>query len=240
MNEMKGKQLNVNELHDPTRRAFIKNIGITASVILLGRFGIHSIVWASSEKKILKMILVDYEKCTGCRTCETVCSSYNNPVTVNGETLPGLGNPVYSKIRVVSFNPDVDVPNVCAMCPDAPCVNVCPVEPDPKTGRRALYRNETTLTIQNDPHRCIGCGSCAKACFEQRRGVIMLDPQTGKPDGICNLCNGDPQCVKWCPVDALSYVEVRPERKFYGLSPEKIAAELAQKWYGIKEVGGLK
>jgi hypothetical protein len=52
--------------------------------------------------------------------------------------LPGLGNPRYSNIRVESFNPAVDVPNVCAMCADTPCVNACPVEPDPKTGRRGL------------------------------------------------------------------------------------------------------
>jgi hypothetical protein len=46
--------------------------------------------------------------------------------------------------------------------------------------------------------------------------------------------------VKQCPVGALSYVEVRPDRKFYGLSPEKIAAELARNWYGTADLGGLK
>lgn len=225
----------MNEMRVFTRREFIRTLGISAALVFAGRLGIHSIAWAEAEKKTLRMILVDYSKCTGCRTCEAVCSSYNNPVTINGEKLPGIGNPVHSNIRVESFNPDVDIPNVCAMCPDTPCVKACPIEPDPKTGRRALYRDEKTLTIKNDPDRCIGCGSCAKACAEQRTGVIMLDSQTGKPKGICTLCGGDPQCVKWCPFNALSYVEVVPDRKFYGLSPEKIAKELSMKWYGITD-----
>lgn len=40
------------------------------------------------------MVLVDYKKCTGCRTFESVCSAYNNPIRINVETLLGLGNPV--------------------------------------------------------------------------------------------------------------------------------------------------
>lgn len=223
-----------------SRREFIKVAGAGAALLLAGKFGIHSIAWADSKKKNLKMVLVDYSQCTGCRTCEAVCSAYHNPVKVNGESLPGLGNPVYSRIRVHSFNPDVDVPNVCNMCPDAPCVKACPVKPDPKTGRKAIYRDSLTQTIQTDHNRCIACGSCAKACLEQRTGVIDLDPKTGKPRPTCDLCGGDPQCVKHCPFNALSFVEVKTDRKFYGKSPKKIATELSKKWYGVSELGGVK
>ena len=162
------------ETHGPderenlTRREFIRGIGIGGgALVLLGRFGIHATAWADSANPVLKMVLVDYGKCTGCRTCEAVCSSHNRPLTIAGEELPGLGNPRYSNIRVESFNPDVDVPNVCAMCADTPCVNACPVEPDSKTGRRALFRDESTHTIRNDPVRCTSCGSCAEACSSQ-------------------------------------------------------------------------
>jgi anaerobic carbon-monoxide dehydrogenase iron sulfur subunit len=241
MHREKRETYGPNERANLTRREFLKGIGMGGGVlVLLGGFGIHAAAWADSGNLPLKMVLVDYSKCTGCRTCEAACSSHNRPVTIEGEQLPGLGNPRYSNIRVESFNPDVDVPNVCAMCADTPCVNACPVEPDPKTGRRALYRDEATQTIRNDPDRCTGCGSCAEACAAQRTGVISPDPQTGRPERICTLCGGDPQCVKMCPFEALSYVEVRADGKFYGLAPEKIAAELAKNWYGTADFGGLR
>lgn len=237
----RGKSHGPGEEGNLSRREFLKGIGIGGgALVVLGGFGIHGAAWADSGNPSLKMVLVDYSKCTGCRTCEAACSMHNRTVTIDGEELPGLGNPRYSNIRVESFNPDVDVPNVCAMCADTPCVNACPVDPDPKTGRRALYRDGATQTIRNDPERCTGCGSCAEACTAKRTGVIIPDPQTGRPERICTLCGGDPQCVKMCPFEALSYVEVRPDGKFYGLAPEKIAAELSKNWYGTADLGGLR
>jgi Fe-S-cluster-containing hydrogenase component 2 len=216
------------------RRDFLKVTALAGgSLVLLGRFGVLGAAWAGAGDSVLKMVLVDFEKCTGCRTCETVCSSFNRKVKVGGETLAGLGNPFYSNIWVHRFNPEVDVPIVCAMCPDSPCVNACPVEPDSKTGRRALYRDENTGTIQNDPRRCIACSSCVEACANQRTGIIRMDPQRDKPMGFCTLCGGDPQCVKLCPFEALSLVEVRKDRKFYGLGPDRIAAQLTKDWYKI-------
>jgi len=230
------------ETHGPderisiTRREFIKGIGIGGgAVVLFGQFGINAAAWALSGDPQLKMVLVDYARCTGCRTCEAACSSRNWPVSIAGKELPGLGNPRFANIRVQSFNPDVDVPNVCAMCADTPCVKACPVEPDARTGRRALYRDQATHTVHNDPGRCIGCRSCARACAAQRTGVIIPNPATGKPERMCTLCGDDPQCVKRCPFGALSYVEVRRDRKFYGRGPEKIAVELAKGWYGTAD-----
>jgi Fe-S-cluster-containing dehydrogenase component len=232
---------NAHEWLSLTRRDFIKGVGLgSGAIVLLGQFGIQGLAWALEGEPQLKMVLVDYTKCTGCRTCETACSARNRPVAIAGKELPGLGNPRFANIRVHSFNPDVDVPSVCSMCSDTPCVKACPVNPDAKTGRRALYRDQTTHTIHNDPNRCIGCQSCAKACAKERTGVITPNAVTGKPERMCTLCGGDPQCVKLCPFGALSYVEVRSDRKFYGLGPEKIAAELAKGWYGTAEFGGMK
>ncbi|MRR59007.1 MAG: 4Fe-4S dicluster domain-containing protein [Deltaproteobacteria bacterium] len=241
MNGEKKESCGPDEGASLTRREFIKGVGIGGgALVLLGQFGIHAAAWALSGVPALKMVVVDYAKCTGCRTCEASCSSRNRPATIDGRELPGLGNPRYANIRIHSFNPDVDIPNVCAMCADTPCVKACPVDPDAGSGRRALYREQTTHTIRNDPGRCIGCRSCAKACAGQRTGVITPNPATGKPERMCTLCGGDPQCVKRCPFGALSYVEVRRDRKFYGLGPEKIAAELAKGWYGTAEFGGMK
>ncbi|MGD9270308.1 MAG: 4Fe-4S binding protein, partial [Syntrophobacterales bacterium] len=128
------------ELPQWSRRKFMKTALGSGAMVLLGQFGIFRLASAQQgEKNVLTMIVVDYSKCTGCRTCETVCSAFNNQQTVNGETLNGLGNPDLANIRVYGYNPDVDVPAVCAMCPDSPCIEACPVDPDPKTGWKALY-----------------------------------------------------------------------------------------------------
>lgn len=214
-----------------TRRKFIQTIALGGGALFLSNsWGIFSVAHAGEGKTEYTMILVDYNKCTGCRTCETVCSAYNHPKEVSGELLNGAGNPYLSNIKVYGFNPDVDVPAVCAMCPDNPCIEACPVDPDPATGRRALYRDSKTLAITNDPDRCIGCGSCAEAC---RVGVIVPHPETAKPERMCTLCNGEPQCVKYCPFGALSQVKVDTSLKFYAMKPDQIAEKLIDEWYGV-------
>ncbi len=194
--------------------------------------------WNVDKKGVLRGIVVDYDKCTGCRTCEAACSASNHKVWINGEEMEGLGNLWLANIRVHRFNPDVDVPNVCQNCPDAPCIAACPIEPDPVTGRKALYRDEEYQTIKCDTDRCIGCGSCALACATERGGVIIPNPDTGSPERMCTLCSGDPHCVKACPYGALSLVEVDTNREFFGMSPKEIAEELMKKYYkiDIKEV----
>ena len=216
-----------------SRRDFIKQMALGGgAVVIFGNLGLlHLSSVRAQEGVTYRMIAVDLKKCTGCRTCEAACSAYNHKERVNGEVLDGLGNPYLTNIRVHLFNPDVDVPAVCAICPDNPCIQACPVEPHLETGRRALYRDEQTGAIKNDLERCIACGSCAKACREQRVGVIYPNPETNKPERMCTLCDGDPQCVKHCPYDALSYVQADLGIEFYGKSPELIAAELARRWY---------
>jgi len=220
-----------------SRRDFLRNVALgTGATLLFSNFSL--VTWHIDEKGILKGIVVDYDKCTGCRTCATACSASNHRVLIDGEEVPGLGNPWLANIRVHRFNPDVDVPNVCQMCPDAPCIAACPVEPDPGTGRKALYRDEEQHTIKCDTDRCIGCSSCAITCATERAGVIIPNPETGSPERMCTLCNGDPQCVKACPYGALSLVEVDTKREFYGMSPHEIASELMKKYYktGQEEV----
>jgi Fe-S-cluster-containing hydrogenase component 2 len=205
-------------------------VAIGGGGLLLSKgWGFFAVAQGASGEAEYSMILVDYGKCTGCRTCETVCSASNHPVAVGGEMLNGAGNPHLSNIKVYPFNPDVDVPAVCAMCPDNPCIEACPVDPDPVTGRRALYRDPKTQAITNDLARCIGCESCAESC---RVGVIKPNPGTAKPERMCTLCGGDPQCVKVCPFGALSQVMVDTGGEFYGLRPEEVADKLISTWYG--------
>jgi Fe-S-cluster-containing hydrogenase component 2 len=49
---------------------------------------------------------------------------------------------------------------------------------------------------------CTGCGTCVQAC---PFGMIALSSETGTAL-ICDLCGGDPSCVKRCATGAIAYV----------------------------------
>ena len=233
------KELVPSPLQD--RRAFIRTMAVGGLTVTFGGLIIPRLAAQTrgSRGPQYSMILVDFNKCTGCRTCEAVCAQYNHKVTIEGEELPGLGNPHLANIRVYQFNPDVDVPVVCVMCRDNPCIEACPVEED-EQGRRALYRDEETLAIRCDTDRCIACGSCAEACRTQRVGAIIPDRATNRPERMCTLCGGDPQCVKHCPYGALSHIVGGFDGKHYGVGPEVIAEELMLRWYGQPASEGVK
>jgi Fe-S-cluster-containing dehydrogenase component len=50
---------------------------------------------------------------------------------------------------------------------------------------------------------CIGCAACVDAC---PFGVATLHPVAGTAI-ICDLCGGDPACVKRCATGAIVYAE---------------------------------
>jgi len=213
-----------------SRKEFLRKLAVGAGgMVLLGNFGF--IFPFKSPNGEIKAIIVDFNKCAGCRTCETACSAYNYQVEVDGQMMKGLGNPDLSNIKVWHYNPDVDVPVTCFLCEDAPCIEACPIPPDPITGRKALYRDETFDTIKCDLDRCIGCEKCSKACHEKSGGVIFPNKDTGKPKRMCTLCDGDPQCVKYCPYGALQYLSVTPDMPLRNTSPEQIAEILIEKYY---------
>jgi Fe-S-cluster-containing hydrogenase component 2 len=60
---------------------------------------------------------------------------------------------------------------------------------------------ETGIIIVDDEH-CNGCAWCVEACDF---GSIQLHPET-KAAFVCDLCDGKPQCVEWCPEEALDFI----------------------------------
>lgn len=133
-----------------------------------------------------KVLVVDYEKCTGCRLCELVCSVKHT----------GSSNPARSRIRIAKWETEgVVVPVVCHQCQDAPCIAVCP------TSSRSRSKELGCTEIDYD--RCIGCKTCIAVC---PFGATSFDPVTKKVI-TCDLCDGNPMCVKFCSTGALSYVE---------------------------------
>ena len=133
-----------------------------------------------------KVLMIDYEKCTGCRLCELVCSVRHE----------GVSNPSRSRITVVKWEAEgIYIPMTCQQCEDAPCVAVCPV--------KALYHDEELGRVMIDYERCIGCRTCISVCPFGGMGFDWVAKRVIK----CDLCDGDPQCVRFCEVGALEYVE---------------------------------
>jgi Fe-S-cluster-containing dehydrogenase component len=67
----------------------------------------------------------------------------------------------------------------------------------------AISRSEATGALEIDQERCVGCKMCLMAC---PFGAPVVLPATGKMTK-CDLCQGDPECVKFCPEGALEYAE---------------------------------
>jgi Fe-S-cluster-containing hydrogenase component 2 len=67
--------------------------------------------------------------------------------------------------------------------------------------RDALTQDPETGVIHVDAELCDGCAWCIEACDF---GAISINPLT-KLAEMCDLCEDEdePQCVKWCPKDAL-------------------------------------
>jgi carbon-monoxide dehydrogenase iron sulfur subunit len=134
-------------------------------------------------------VLVSYpENCTGCRFCEMICSLYHE----------GVVNTKKARLRVHKPNIMKDVPLVCShciTCGERCCVKSCPEE--------AISIVDGIVTI--DEGLCTACGDCKKSC---PYGVIWI----GKTAHKCDLCGGDPICVKFCPSGALRFEEADGER----------------------------
>jgi len=87
-------------------------------------------------------------------------------------------------------------PVFCHQCQNAPCVHICP--------SGALNLNLEAGLVTYDEKRCIGCKMCLSAC---PLGALKVMPSRSQGPLIkCDLCQGDPQCVKWCATGALEWV----------------------------------
>ncbi len=127
-----------------------------------------------------------------------------------------------SRRRVVTFPGGVFIPLACLQCEDPICKMVCPVN--------AITKDEKTGAVITDQSKCIGCKLCMIAC---PFGAISIDPVT-KEVIRCDLCGGDPQCVKFCPTGALEYVKADT----YGITKRRASLEKVSKAVSI--VMGVK
>src|SRR5574340_422871 len=137
----------------------------------------------------MKKIIIHPEKCTGCRLCESICTLYNDRVN----------DPSRSRIRMVKKHSlGLSTPVVCLPCKKPPCSEVCPVN--------AIMKGSDGV-IKIDYVKCTACEACVSKC---PFGVMMaLRDKVVK----CELCGGDPQCVKYCITGAIEYGDIETETR---------------------------
>ena len=137
------------------------------------------------------IVFCDRSRCTGCRTCEMVCSGSKE----------GVFDPRGARIHVLQLDGGESKSYACVLCEGDPaCILSCP--------RHALSRDPQTMVIRVNQDQCDVCGRCIEAC---PYGAITpgLDE---KRIVVCDLCEGQdpPRCVSFCPSGALSFASLIP------------------------------
>lgn len=130
--------------------------------------------------------------CSRCRMCELICAFHHHQV----------GNPRRGRIRVIVLGKGEDIPVTCLNCEDPPCLKICP------TG--ALHRLQPEGMVTVNPDSCIGCAMCVNVCPV---GAVTIDPVEGTASK-CDLCQGDPQCVLYCPAKVLRLTDTEHQAHF--------------------------
>ncbi len=129
-------------------------------------------------------IKVDTPACTGCHLCEIVCSLYHE----------NLINPDKARIRIADkWDESLFVPHICQLCDSPDCVEAC--------GMSALSQDSDGI-IRVDMELCSGCEACVSACPHE---AIRWSNEFGRLY-VCDRCDGDPMCVKFCSVKALELI----------------------------------
>ncbi len=191
-----------------TRRDFLKSTG-------MGALGVTALTWlfpgCSTDKKsnvamfetASGVIIHESYKCTGCLLCESSCSMVND----------GKSSQTTARVKVsknMAYGPDgvnstwwknagtmgnfKMVADLCRQCEKPACALACP--------ENAIFMEEKVNAREVDPEKCVGCGTCTRAC---PWGIPTIDPETNVSTK-CVLCHGYSACVSVCPTGALSFV----------------------------------
>jgi formate dehydrogenase iron-sulfur subunit len=138
------------------------------------------------DRKITRRIVLDLDRCIGCRACGAACHVGHHDQT----------NLVPGRVDEIAI-----LPVHCRHCEEPACAKACP--------RGALYQAESGF-VRRAELLCVGCRTCSFAC---PFGVIPAE-FVRHVSPKCDLCvdrvseGGIPRCVASCTSGALSFVEL--------------------------------
>ncbi len=144
-----------------------------------------------------KILVFDPYLCTRCMHCMTSCATYNEERTsLSKSRLQIIRHEGHALTKIDEEDELIFTLVACQQCEDPICSMVCPVA--------AIGRDNKTGAMTIDRTRCVGCRMCLLTCYF---GAITFN-QKEKNVFKCELCGGDPQCVRFCQPGALRYLPI--------------------------------
>jgi len=142
-----------------------------------------------------RIIVFDPLYCSGCMRCMTTCSTYNSGATSLSKSRIHIVRHEGHALTKIDEEEDLIFDMVvCQHCDEPFCRHLCPT--------LAIERDKDTGSIVINRDKCVGCRTCLVAC---PFGAIAYDSDR-KEVIKCELCGGDPQCVRFCPTGALQFL----------------------------------
>jgi len=139
-------------------------------------------------------LLIDTERCTGCKSCEAACKQEHRlGPSENRNKVLWLGDAERAGLTFVTL--------ACQHCERPACLRACPVNP------KAIEKDAATGVVRVNEARCTGCGECVMACPYSAMGFDARGHHAVK----CDLCEDrrargeTTACASVCPTRAIRF-----------------------------------
>jgi len=137
----------------------------------------------SSAKKKFGLVF-NPDKCDGCKECEKACIKAHPHAVASGK----------SRITITKEGNEKPKVAVCVHCETCPPSELCP---------SALFEfHDDGKYWTLDEHRCFACMACIPRCPYE--GIFFEGAFGVETAYTCDLCAGDPACIKVCSKEALT------------------------------------
>lgn len=148
----------------------------------------------------MRRIIVEYEKCDGCKNCSVACMQAHRKSAGTVYDLDLTSSENESRNFIYQAGDGTYRPIFCRHCDEPECVMSC------MSG--ALKKDAASGLVTYDEKRCGSCFMCVMNC---PFGVLKPDRTTRTKVIKCDFCaqdGGEPNCVKSCPKGAIHVEEV--------------------------------